>query len=288
MQPCWRKAKKTEEKAPNRAAEMRYEFDSCQLRKKSSRKEQVITMPRFFMAGGNFAGGTILITGEDAAHAKVLRLRVGDRIVVCDGKQTDHHCTIKKITPSEVEAEVIESVPCPAEPSVRCTILAGLPKQGERSDYVVQKCTEGGASEIVFFLSHRCVARPDAKALAKKVARWQRIAEEAAKQSGRGVIPTVSAVGSFAEALDIAIKTDLPLFMYETGERVELREAVEAAGPIATAAILTGPEGGFEPFEAELASKIGFKLCAMGPRILRCETAPLVALTALMYATGNL
>ena len=240
------------------------------------------------MAGGNFAGGTVLITGEDAAHAKVLRLRVGDRIVVCDGQQTDHHCTIKKISPTEVEAEVVESVPCPAEPSVRCTILAGLPKQGERSDYVVQKCTEGGAAEIVFFLSHRCVSRPDAKALAKKVTRWQRIAEEAAKQSGRGIIPTVSAVGSFAEALDIAIKTDLPLFMYETGERVELRDAVAAAGQVSTAAILTGPEGGFEPFEAELAKKIGFRLCAMGPRILRCETAPLVALTALMYATGNL
>lgn len=245
-------------------------------------------MPRFFIAGGNFAGGTVLITGEDAAHAKVLRLRVGDRIVVCDGRQIDHHCTIKRISPGELEAEVVESVPCPAEPSIRCTVLAGLPKQGERSDFVVQKCTESGAAEIVFFLSHRCVSRPDPKALAKKVQRWQRIAEEAAKQSGRGIVPTVSAVGSFAESLDIAIKTDLPLFMYETGERVALRDAIEAAGQIGTAAILTGPEGGFEPFEAELAKKIGFQLCAMGPRILRCETAPIAALTALMYATGNL
>lgn len=245
-------------------------------------------MPRFFMAGGNFAGGTVLITGADAEHAKVLRLKIGDSIVVCDGEKTDHRCTIRRITPDEVEAEVVESVPCPAEPSVRCTILAGLPKQGERSDFIVQKCTESGASEIVFFVSHRCVARPDEKGLEKKLARWQRIAEESAKQSGRGIIPTVSAVGSFAEALDIAARTELPLFMYETGERVELRDAIEQAGPVATAAILTGPEGGFEPFEAELARKIGFRICAMGPRILRCETAPLAALTALMYATGNL
>ena len=245
-------------------------------------------MPRFFMAGGNFSGGTVLITGADAEHAKVLRLKIGDKIVVCDGDKTDHHCTVRRITPDEVEAEVVESGPCPAEPSVRCTILAGLPKQGERSDFIVQKCTESGASEIVFFVSHRCVARPDEKGLEKKLARWQRIAEEAAKQSGRGIIPTVSAVGSFAEALDIAAKTELPLFMYETGERVELREAIEQAGPVASAAILTGPEGGFEPFEAELARKIGFRVCAMGPRILRCETAPLAALTALMYATGNL
>ena len=246
-------------------------------------------MPRFFMAGSTFAGGsTILITGADAEHAKVLRLRVGDRIIVCDGEKTDHHCTIRKITPESVEAEIVDSVPCPAEPTVRCTILAGLPKQGERGDFIVQKCTESGAAEIVFFVCHRCVARPDPKGMEKKVQRWQRIAEEAAKQSGRGIIPTVSAVGSFAEALDIANKTDLPLFMYETGDRVELKTAIEQAGSITSAAILTGPEGGFELYEAELAQKIGFRLISMGPRILRCETAPLAALTALMYATGNL
>lgn len=245
-------------------------------------------MPRFFMAGSNIAGGTVLISGEDATHVKVLRLRVGDRIVICDGNKTDHHCTIQRISPDAVEAEVLESVPCPAEPSVRCIMLAGLPKQGERSDYIVQKCTESGASEIVFFLSHRCVAKPDEKALEKKLARWQRIAEEAAKQSGRGIIPQVRAVGSFAEALDIANQTELPLFMYETGERVTLKDAIEKVPSPASAAILTGPEGGFEPYEAELAAKLGFSLCSMGPRILRCETAPVAALTALMYATGNM
>ncbi len=245
-------------------------------------------MARFFMAGSNIAGGTVLITGADAEHAKVLRLRVGDTIIVCDGAQTDHRCTVTRITPEEVEAEVVESVPCPAEPDVRAIVLAGLPKQGERSDFVVQKCTEGGASEIVFFVSQRCVAKPDAKGMEKKLQRWQRIAEEAAKQSGRGMIPTVSAVPDFAGALDIAIKTDLPLFLYETGERVELKSAVEAAGKVRSAAILTGPEGGFEPYEAELAHSLGFRICSMGPRILRCETAPLAALTALMYATGNL
>jgi len=245
-------------------------------------------MPRFFMAGSNIAGGMAYISGADADHIKVLRLKAGDKIVICDGNKTDHYCRIRSIAPGAVEAEVIESVICPAEPSVRCTILAGIPKQGERSDYIVQKCTESGASEIVFFMCHRCVARPNEQGMEKKVQRWQRIAEEAAKQSGRGIIPKVSAVGSFAEALDIAVKTDLPLFMYETGDRVELREAIEAAGNISSAAIITGPEGGFEPYEADLASKIGIKLCAMGPRILRCETAPVTALTALMYATGNL
>lgn len=245
-------------------------------------------MPRFFMSGTNVANGVALITGSDADHIKVLRLKVGDKLIICDGDRTDHHCTIKSLSPGQVEAEVFESVPCPAEPDVHCIILAGLPKQGERSDYIVQKCTESGASEIVFFVSKRCVSRPDEKGLEKKVQRWQRIAEEAAKQSGRGIIPQVRAVGSFAEALDIAVKTELPLFMYETGERVELRDAIESAGDISSAAIITGPEGGFEPFEAQLAAAAGIRLCAMGPRILRCETAPVAALTALMYATGNM
>ena len=245
-------------------------------------------MPRFFIAGGNFAGGTVLITGADAEHAKVLRLKIGDSIVVCDGEKTDHRCTIRRITPDEVEAEVVESVPCPAEPSVRCTILAGLPKQGERSDFIVQKCTESGASEIVFFVSHRCVARPDEKGVEKKLARWQRIAEEAAKQSGRGIIPQVSWAGDFTAVLDIAVKKDLGLFMYETGEREKLDDVLSANKDIATAAIITGPEGGFAQFEADLARVCKMHICSMGERILRCETAPVVALTAAMYATGNL
>ncbi len=127
-------------------------------------------MARFFIMGANIADGAVRLTGANAAHAKVLRLRVGDRIIVCDGDRTDHHCTIRRISPEEVEAEVLESVPSPAEPRLHCTILAGLPKQGERSDYIVQKCTECGAAEIVFFRSHRCVATPDAQGMEKKAA----------------------------------------------------------------------------------------------------------------------
>ena len=156
-------------------------------------------MPRFFLSGGSsIAGGTAFILGEDAAHARVLRLRVGDTMIVCDGGK-DHHCTVTKITPNEVEAEIFEVVPCRGEPSVHTVVLAGLPKGSDKTDYILQKCTEAGASEIYFFASSRCVARiqgdPD-----KKIARWQRIAEEAAKQSGRGRIPTVGFLPDLAEA----------------------------------------------------------------------------------------
>ena len=102
------------------------------------------------------------------------------------------------------------------------------------------------------------------------------------------MIPTIGFLPDLAEAFNKANATALPLFMYETGERETLREAVESAGNIASAAILTGPEGGFEPFEAELARIMKLHICSMGPRIFRCETAPVAALSALMYATGNM
>jgi len=242
-------------------------------------------MARFFIAGTNFPNGRAIIRGRDADHIRVLRLRAGDDIVICDGAGRDYKCRLVQTLEHEAEAEVIEVVPCKAEPTVRTTVFAGLPK-GERSDFLVQKCTEAGASGIVFFSCTRCVAK--AANIEKKVERWQRIAEEAAKQSGRGVIPAVGFLPDLAEAFNKANATALPLFMYETGERETLREAVESAGNIASAAILTGPEGGFEPFEAELARIMKLHICSMGPRIFRCETAPVAALSALMYATGNM
>ena len=242
-------------------------------------------MPRFFMAGTNILGGMAIMTGRDAEHVRVLRLRPGEDMIICDGKGTDYKCRLVKADKEQVEAEVIEIVPCPAEPSVQVTVLCGLPK-GDRTDYIIQKCVEAGASEIMFFQSDRCVAKPDKPE--KKLERWQRIAEEAAKQSGRGIIPQVSWAGEYADALNVANQKELGLFMYETGEREALNAVLEANSDVKIAAIVTGPEGGFAPFEADLARIVGLHICSMGERILRCETAPVVAVSALMYATGNL
>ena len=216
-------------------------------------------MPRFFMAGTNILGGMAIMKGRDAEHVRVLRLRPGEDMIICDGQGTDYKCRLVSADKEQVEAEVIEVVPCPAEPS---------------------------AYEIMFFDSERCIAKPDKPE--KKLERWQRIAEEAAKQSGRGIIPQVSWAGDFTAMLDIAVKKDLSLFMYETGEREKLDDVLSANKDIATAAIITGPEGGFAQFEADLARVCKLHICSMGERILRCETAPVVALTATMYATGNL
>ena len=241
-------------------------------------------MPRFFMAGTNILGGMAIMTGRDAEHVRVLRLRPGEDMIICDGKGTDYKCRLVKADKEQVEAEVIEIVPCPAEPSVQVTVLCGLPK-GDRTDYIIQKCVEAGASEIMFFQSDRCVAKPDKPE--KKLERWQRIAEEAAKQSGRGIIPQVSWAGEYADALNVANQKELGLFMYETGEREALNAVLEANSDVKTAAIVTGPEGGFAPFEADLARIVGLHICSMGERILRCETAPVAAVCAIMYQTGN-
>ena len=242
-------------------------------------------MPRFFMAGTNILGGMAIMKGRDAEHVHVLRMRPGEDMIICDGQGTDYKCRLIKADKEQVEAEVIEVVRCPAEPSVKVTVLCGLPK-GDKTDYIIQKCVEAGAYEILFFSSSRCIAKLGNEE--KKLERWQRIAEEAAKQSGRGIIPQVGWAGELADAFDVAVKKDVGLFMYETGEREAMGDVLEANKSVSTAAIVTGPEGGFAPFEAELAKIVGLHLCSMGERILRCETAPVVALTATMYATGNL
>ena len=246
------------------------------------------TMPRFFIAGTNIMGGMAIMKGRDAEHVHVLRLRPGDDVVLCDEEGSDYKCRIVKSTKEEVEAEVIEVKPCISEPSVKVSVLCGLPKGSDKTDYIIQKSVEAGANEICFFSCDRCIAKFDEGGRDKKLERWNRISEEAAKQSGRGIIPKVHWIGDFTECLNQAHQKNLSLFMYETGERESLNSVLENRKDMKTAAIITGPEGGFAPFEAELARMTGCRICSMGERILRCETAPIVALSAVMYATDNL
>lgn len=245
-------------------------------------------MPRFFIAGTNIAGGMVIMKGRDAEHVHVLRLRPGDDVILCDTEGSDYKCRIIKSSKEEVEAEVLEVTPCISEPTVTVSIMCGLPKGSDKTDYIIQKSVEAGAGEICFFSCDRCVAKFDEGGRGKKLERWNRISEEAAKQSGRGIIPAVKWIGDYTECLNLAHQKDLSLFMYETGERESLSTVLENSASIRSAAVITGPEGGFAQFEADLAKVTGCRICSMGERILRCETAPIVALSAIMYATGNL
>ena len=158
--------------------------------------------------------------------------------------------------------------------------------KSDKLEHVAQKATELGAAEIIAFPSKRCVSTPDVGALTKKLARWNKIAASAAAQSGRGRIPAVTAAASFDAAVAQAAQAELPVLFYENEQRRTFREAIGDA-TFASAALMTGPEGGFTSEEIQTAQQAGLQICTLGPRILRCETAPLCALSALLYATGE-
>ena len=225
------------------------------------------------------------LTGENAAHAKVLRLKPGDTVTVCDGNGTDHTCTISDLSQGQVSLVVRHSAPTAAEAKCAVRIFLAFAK-ADKLEHVVQKATELGAAEIIAFPSKRCVSTPDAGALTKKLARWNKIAASAAAQSGRGRIPAVTAAASFDAAVAQAAQAELPVLFYENEQRRTFREAIGDA-TFASAALMTGPEGGFTSEEIQTAQQAGLQICTLGPRILRCETAPLCALSALLYATGE-
>ncbi|MDY4753960.1 MAG: 16S rRNA (uracil(1498)-N(3))-methyltransferase [Candidatus Faecousia sp.] len=242
-------------------------------------------MTRFFVEAQDLSGDTLHLTGENFQHAKVLRLKPGERMLVCDGQGEEALCTVRQVGAAELELEVLERRESETEAAVRVSVYMAFPK-ADKLEHVIQKATELGAYEIVAFPSARCVSRPDEKSLRKKLERWQKIAASAAEQSGRGRIPEVVTLGSFKEALERAKQADKALLFYENEHAVTLRMALES-GAFQTVSLLTGPEGGLEEAEVDQARKAGFQVCTLGSRILRCETAPLCALSAVMYAAGE-
>ena len=242
-------------------------------------------MTRFFVSPEEIADASVFLTGENAAHAKVLRLKAGEQVLVCDGQGVECLCSVVQIQADQVELAVITRQESRSEAAVRVSVYMAYPK-ADKLEHVIQKATELGAHEIVAFPSARCVSRPDEKSLRKKAERWQKIAASAAEQSGRGMIPQVVTVGSFREALDRAAKADLSILFYENERATTLRMALESC-EYKSVALLSGPEGGLEEREVEQAAAAGLRVCTLGSRILRCETAPLCGLSAVMYAAGE-
>jgi 16S rRNA (uracil1498-N3)-methyltransferase len=191
---------------------------------------------------------------------------------------------VEEVNPS-VTLRILEHRISATEAGVRVSVYMAFPK-ADKLEHVIQKATELGAYEIVAFPSSRCITKLDSKTLAKKLERWQKIAASAAEQSGRGRIPQVIALGSYQEALNRASQADKALMFYENEQATTLRMALET-GTYETVSLLTGPEGGLELAEVERARAAGLQVCTLGKRILRCETAPLCALSAVMYAAGE-
>lgn len=242
-------------------------------------------MTRFFARPEDISGGVIRLGAEDAAHIRSLRLRPDELFVVCDGECTDYICSLAGKDGGST-AEIRETRPSRGEPDAACTVYIAYAK-GDRLDYAVQKSVELGACGIVLFPSKRCVAIPDN--IEKKTARMRAITLETAKQCGRGRVPIIAAADSFEDAVRAAVSAGLALFFYEEERELRLRQALEGRmEQSGTISLMTGPEGGFEPGEAAFAVSRGMVSVSLGPRILRCETAPAAALAAVMYHTGNL
>ena len=225
---------------------------------------------------------TVMLTGEEAKHlAVVLRAKVGDALTLCDGKGNDYAATVQTVSDGEIFLAINSCAPSVSEPTKRVILYVGYPKL-DKLETVIQKATELGAAEIVPFFSRFCVVTP--KKEEAKNERYNRIAKEAAKQSGRGVIPHVAMPLTYKQMLTEATKCAVALFCYVAGGDTILSRLSDGT----TIAIITGSEGGFSAEEAQLAKAAGCVQIGLGPRILRCETAPLAALTAVMTLTGNL
>ena len=241
-------------------------------------------MPRFFVE--SIENDFIEINGDDARHiALSLRMKKGENLVLCDGKGKEAEAVIREAFPESVVLDITERRDSIAEPETEVILYQALPKF-DKLEYIIQKSVELGVSKIVPVLSSRCISRPDEKTMKKKLERLRKIADEAAKQSGRGKLPEVGELLSFKNAVIEMEKAETPIFFFEHAE-YPLREIMEkrTGGKIA---MMVGSEGGFSDEEANFASEHGALIASLGPRILRCETAPVAALSAIMYAAGEM
>lgn len=237
-------------------------------------------MPRFFIPP--VSGDTVTLTGEDALHiSHSLRMREGERIILSDGEGTDYEAELME-SGKEVVARILDRRPCTSEPRAKITLFQAMPK-GDKMEFIIQKATELGVYAIQPILTAYCVSRPDAKSMGKKLSRYQKIAREAAGQSGRGIIPKIMPLLTLSQAAEqLPAKT---VFFYEKGG-VRLPSIITPADT--EIGVIVGSEGGFSPQEAAFLAEKGVFTATLGPRILRCETAPIAGLSVILSLTGDI
>lgn len=250
-------------------------------------------MYHFFVEPSQIYANEIEILGGDVKHIKnVLRMKIGEEIRISDMAGHEYLCRVAAFSEDAVRAEILEKQDAEAELSSRLVLYQGLPKS-DKMEWIIQKAVELGAAEIVPVVTRRCVVKLDAKKEENKRKRWQAIAESAAKQSGRSVIPEVKPVVSYAEALKQLQTFHAVLIPYEHAGELEeggirsamakTREALSRIQKGMSVGILIGPEGGFEEEEVQSAMAAGAVPVSLGRRILRTETAGLCILSVLMF-----
>lgn len=245
-------------------------------------------MPRFFVDPTQIENGFIKITGDDAHHiSRSLRMAVGDSVTLCDMQGVDYECTLDAFTDSYVLAKIISSNEVSTEPPFKAHLFQALPK-GDKLDYIIQKAVECGVHEITTFQSERCIAKEKAND-ENKLKRRNRISLEAAKQSGRGLVPKVNSTISFDAMLKSIKDFDIALFCYEKSTSLPLKallcDCMKKGGKKQdlNIAVIIGSEGGFSEKEAAKAEECGAYMAGLGKRILRTETASGFVLSSLVY-----
>jgi len=241
-------------------------------------------MYRFFVEKYQIHDGRVDITGEDVNHIRnVLRMRPGEEVLISTGDEWEYTCAIERLEEDRVTLRVEDASRPGRELASKIWLFQCLPK-GDKMETVIQKAVELGAYTVVPVASSRCVVKLDERRAAQKVVRWNAIAEAAAKQSKRLIIPEVRGVMRFRDALEAAADLDVKLIPYERQDGMEgTRKILNAIRPGQSAAVMIGPEGGFDDAEVQLAREHGFEPVTLGKRILRTETAGMTMLSILMY-----
>src|SRR5690606_4362615 len=250
-----------------------------------------MTMQRYFVPAGQWSDDAVRITGSDARHlAAVLRARPGERIIAADGLGRAAVAVITRVSPDEGVAGLERPIAETGEPAVRVTVAQGLPK-GDKMETVIQKGTEVGAVRFIPFISRRTVVQLDGRKAEKRLERWSRIAKEAAEQAHRGVVPEVAPIATWRQLLNGTGNYAAAFFCYEKEEALAFRRhlaELKSRHPAPDVLLIVGPEGGFAEEEAREAVAAGCLPVILGRRILRTETAALVALSCIMYEFGEI
>ena len=241
-------------------------------------------MSHFFVRSDLIVGDLLTIVGDDVNHMKnVLRMKNGEAFTAADENGVFYRCEVEELEKSQVTANILWREQGTSELSSKIYLFQGLPKS-DKMELIIQKAVELGAYQVIPVATKRAIVKLDEKKEASKLKRWQSIAEGAAKQSGRMLIPQISPVKTFGEALQMAKELDVNVIPYECARGMEAtREIFGNIKPGMSVGIFIGPEGGFEESEVEKAKELNIKPVTLGKRILRTETAGLTTLSILMY-----
>lgn len=246
-------------------------------------------MPKFFVKNNQIKDNIISIIGTDVNHiANVLRLKINDKIQVCnEDNGTNYISKITAINKENIKCEILEKMASKSEANVHINILQGLPK-AEKMELIIQKCTELGVKEITPVEMERCVVKLDVKSAIKKQERWQKIAEVAAKQSGRDQIPNINNVTNIKNVCNMLADYDIVLVPYENEKNTTLKEVLaKLSKKDLKIAIVIGPEGGFEENEIKMLEQNNCKIVTLGNRILRTETVAIAMTSIILYELSD-